>query len=114
MESQLELYNEIRSNTAKYHEVAPDGVESAYNALRDETYQDGALSLKVKRLIALGIALRAGCTPCILHHTKLAVEAGASKKEITEAVSVAAAMSGSTALGWSWRVYSLLDELGRP
>jgi len=111
MESQLELYNEIRTYTAKYHEEAPSSVEDAYIALRDETYKDGVLSHKVKRLIALGIALRAGCTACILHQTKLAVEAGASKDEITEAVSVAVAMSGSTALGWSWRVFRLLEEL---
>ncbi len=112
MESQLELYNDsIRANTAKYHQSAPPGMEAAYNALRDEAYKDGALSHKVKRLIALGIALRAGCTACILHQTKLAAEAGATREEVTEAVSVAVAMSGSTALGWSWRVYSLLDEL---
>jgi len=111
MESQLELYNDIRRYTGKYHEEAPPGVEDAYIALRDETYKDGALSHKVKRLIALGIALRAGCTACILHQTKLAVEAGAAKDEITEAVSVAVAVSGSTALGWSWRVFRLLEEL---
>jgi len=111
MESQLELYDDIIKYTAKYHEETPPGMEDAYNALRDETYKDGALSHKIKRLIALGISLRAGCTPCILHQTKLAVEAGASRREVTEAVSVAIAVSGSTAHGWSWRVFGLLEEL---
>ena len=110
MESQLELYGDITKYTLMYEEALP-GMMGAYTALRDETYKDGALSHKVKRLIALGIALRAGCTGCILHQTKVAVEAGASKAEVMEAVSVAVAMSGSTALGWSWRVVKLLDEL---
>lgn len=108
MESQLELYENIRKYTAK---VLPDDTRSAYNTLRDEAYKDGALNHKVKRLIALGIALRAGCTGCILHQTKLAVEAGATKDEVMEAVSVAVAVAGSTALGWSWRVGKLLEEL---
>jgi len=111
MESQLELYSDIRKYTPRYEEPLPSTM-AAYRALSDEVYKDGALSHKVKRLIALGIALRAGCTACILHQTKLAVEAGASKAEVTEAVSVAIAMSGSTALGWSWRVVKLLEELG--
>ncbi|HEY92756.1 MAG TPA: carboxymuconolactone decarboxylase family protein [Dehalococcoidia bacterium] len=108
MENQLELYSNIRKYTA---EALPNTRE-AYNSLRDKTYEDGALSHKVKRLIALGIALRAGCTACILHQTKLAVEAGATKAEVLEAVVVAVAISGSTALGWSWRVPKLLEELG--
>ena len=113
MESQLELLDDVTKYTTGYcEEVLPD-VMGAYTALRDEVYKDGAVSHKVKRLIALGIALRAGCTACILWQTKMAVEAGASKEEVMEAVSVAVAMSGSTALGWSWRVGKLLEELGK-
>ena len=112
MESQLELLGDIQNYTNRcYEEVLPD-VMSAYTSLRDGIYQDGALSHKSKRLIALGISLRASCTACILHQTKQAVEAGASKMEVMEALTVAVAMSGSTALGWSWRVNKLLEELG--
>ena len=35
------------------------------------------------------------------------------KEEITEAVAVAVAMSGSTAVGWAWRVFKLLEEMGK-
>ena len=70
------------------------------------------MSHKVKRLIALGIAFRAGCTACILHQTNLAVEAGASKAEVLEAVEVAVAISGSSVLGWAWGVPRLLKEMG--
>ena len=112
MENQIELLDTITRYAVESKEETVPLEMSAYRTLRDEVYQDGALEHKTKRLIALGIALRAGCTACILFQTKMAVEAGASKKEIMETVMVAVAMSGSTALGWSWRVNKLLEEMG--
>ena len=113
MESQLELLENITKYTTGYCQEALPDVMDAYTSLRDEVYKDSVLSHKIKRLIALGIALRAGCTACILWQTKMAIEAGASKEEVMETISIAVAMSGSTALGWSWRVSRLLEELGK-
>ena len=112
MESQLELFDEIVKCTTEFQRELPS-VMAAKNAFGNEVYKDGVLSLKVKRLIALGIALRAGCPPCILAQTKFAVEAGATKTEVVEAVSVAAAMGGTSTSSHSWRVYKLLKELGK-
>ena len=111
MESQLELYKDIMKYRPRYEEALPDMMEP-YTALRDEVYKDSILSHKVKRLIGVGIAVWSGCTPCILFQTRSAVAAGATRAEVMEAVSVAVAMGGSTALGWSWRVIKLLEELG--
>jgi len=86
---------------------------AAHAAFRGEVYRDGALSHKVKRLIALAVPLRVGCTKCIIAQTKFAVEAGATKAEVLEAVSVAIYMGGSPAIGWSWRVVEVLEELGK-
>ena len=112
MENQLELLDDIRECTTKFRQELPETM-AAHDAFRDEVYKDGALSHKVKRLIALGIALRAGCTACIMYQTKVAVEAGATKAEVLEAVSVAVAMGGTPAIGWSWRVVKILEELGK-
>ena len=79
----------------------------------DEVYKDGALSAKVKRLMALGIALRAQCVNCIVAQTIRALEAGATKEEILETTSVNMAMSGTTGIAESLRVLKLLDELGK-
>jgi len=112
MESQLELLDEIRKCTTKVRQELPDAM-AAKDTFNDEVYKDGALSHKVKRLMALAVALRAGCTGCIIYQTKMAVEAGASKVEVLEAVSVAIAMGGTPASGWSWRVVKTLEELGK-
>ena len=112
MESQFELYDETGKYKDELQQELP-GVMAAHNAFRGEVYKDGALSHKFKRLIALAVALRAGCTRCIIAQTKLAVEAGATKAEVLEAVSVAIYMGGSPAMGWSWRVVKVLEELGK-
>jgi AhpD family alkylhydroperoxidase len=86
---------------------------AAKNALTDEAFREGALSTRIKRLMALVVALRIGCTICIVGQTKLALDAGATTDEIMEAISVATAMGGSPALAESGRVIKLLEELGK-
>ncbi len=78
-----------------------------------EVYKEGALSTKVKRLMALGIALRACCDNCILGQTTRALEAGATKEEIMETISVNMAMSGTTGIAEGMKVIKLLDELNK-
>ena len=112
MESQLGLYDEIVEYREKVEEELPD-VMTKHAAFRDEVYKDGALSSKNKRLIALGIALRCGCTGCLIAQTKKAVEAGATRAEVLEAVSVGIVMGGTPAMGWMWRVVKTLEEMGK-
>ena len=112
MENQLELFDETAKWWVKTQEVLPS-VTAARTAFSDEVYKGGALSVKIKRLIALGVALHAECTRCIIGQTNRAVEAGASKEEVLEAVLVANAMGGSTTGAESWRVVKVLEELGK-
>ncbi len=63
--------------------------------------------------MALGIALRAECVNCIVSQTIRALDAGASKQEMLETISVNMSMSGTTGIGESLRVLKLLDELGK-
>jgi AhpD family alkylhydroperoxidase len=112
MESQVKLNNDRLELLGKLKQALPEIVDAEWRVL-DIVYQDGALSGRIKRLIALGIALRAGCTNCILAQTKQALDAGASTGEILEVVAVELAMSGTTGVAESLRVIRLLDELGK-
>jgi len=87
-------------------------VGAAHAAFTNEVYKDGALSGKVKRLIALAVALRAWCTSCMTYQIKSAVEAGATKAEILEATSVGFVMGGAPANAWMCSVVKTLEELG--
>lgn len=110
-EKQLEFYKNYMKYGDKRAQALPD-VTTAFDALREAVYQDGALSRKVKRLIAMAVALGLGCTPCIIGQTKLAVEAGATKEEVLEAAAVLLAIHGTTGYSESWRVIKVLEELG--
>ncbi|MFH1382842.1 MAG: carboxymuconolactone decarboxylase family protein [Chloroflexota bacterium] len=111
MESQLEYYTE----TGKYRDRFDQGLPAmaAYTAFRKEAYKDGALSQKVKRLMALAIGLQAGCTRCVQGQTRDAVEAGATKAEVLEAVAIAVVMGGTAVSAETWRVVKMLEELGK-
>lgn len=112
MESQLDIFNEYLKQRDQNQQLMP-GLIAAKNALTDEAYKEGALSSKVKRLMGLAVGLRVGCTLCILGQTKLALDAGATKDEVLETLSVATAMGGTPALAESNKVIKLLEELGK-
>ncbi len=112
MESQVKLNNDRVELLDRLRQIAPELVDAEWRVL-DIVYRNGALSSRVKRLIALRIALRAGCTNCILAQTKQALDAGASKEEILEVIAVDVAMSGTTGVAESLRVIRLLNELGK-
>jgi len=112
MESQVKLNEERQALLKKFTESLPDLMASR-RPVNDVVYRDGALSVKIKRLMALVLALGTGCTNCILAQTGNAIEAGATREEILETLSVAVSMRGNTGVAESLRVIKLLDELGK-
>ena len=112
MKSQLEFYAATGKSRDEFDQGLP-GAMDAYTAFRKQVYKDGALSHKTKRLIALALGLQSGCIRCIIGQTRDAVEAGATKAEVLEAVSVAIVMGGTAASALSWRVVEVLKELGK-
>jgi AhpD family alkylhydroperoxidase len=112
MESQLELEKNRVKQRDNFAQLLP-GVWGPVRGLSAEVYKDGALTCKVKRLMALAIALGAGCRNCVLSQTMFALENGATKDEILETISVVVSMRGTTGVGESLRVIQLLEELGK-
>jgi AhpD family alkylhydroperoxidase len=112
MDNQLQYYSETGKYRDRFDEGLPEAMK-AYATFRKLVYQDGTLSLKMKRLIALACGLQGGCTRCIQGQTKDAVAAGADKEEILEAVSVATVMGGTAVSAETWRVVKVLEELGK-
>lgn len=111
MESQEKLRSEISRQWGLYRQCLPK-VARAYDELPAEVYKDGALSGKVKRLMALSGALVHGCRACILFQTEKALDEGATAEEILEACSVAVSLGGTMGSGETVRVVQFLDEKG--
>jgi AhpD family alkylhydroperoxidase len=75
----------------KLDENAPD-VMKAFWAFNAELFQDGAIDVLHKQLMAVAVALTTQCPYCIEIHMKDARRAGATDTMLTEAAMVAAAM----------------------
>ena len=71
---------------------------------------DGALSLKEKELIVVGISVAMRCDTCIVVHLVKALAAGATRAEILEACGVAIAMGGGPVMACVPVVVKYLEE----
>src|SRR5262245_27718212 len=78
-------------------ELAPEPM-TAFDALNAAVFKDGALTVKVKELIAVAVAVTTQCPYCIDAHVKKAKAAGATESELTEATMVAAALRAGGAV----------------
>jgi len=78
-------------------ELAPDAM-NAFNAFNAAIFKEGALSVKVKELIAVAVALTTQCPYCIEIHAKHAKAAGCSEAELAEVTMVAAALRAGGAV----------------
>ena len=84
----------------KLRELKPD-VFQAFVDFDKKAFAEGALSVKVKELIAVATAHVTQCPYCIDVHTKRAVAAGATETEIAETAFVAMAMRAGGAFAHS-------------
>lgn len=72
---------------------------SSFGVLKRYTVEDdGALPSKMKRLIALALAVANGCEGCMALYVKGSLDAGATKDEIIEACFVSVLMAGGPAV----------------
>lgn len=90
-------------------ELAPE-TDAAFRAFSKQVFADGALPAKTKQIIAVALAHVTQCPYCIRGHTKAALKAGATPKELMEAIWVAAEMRAGGAFA---HATIALDEIER-
>jgi len=91
-----EFFEKFKNDSAKMNGLIPEAV-GGFMGMFSKIMKDGALGLKEKELVALGIAVAQPCTPCIRLHVQKCLAAGATKEQILEAASVAMMMGGGPA-----------------
>ena len=91
---------------------ALDPVGFAGFAALDKTVgrADGTIPQKYRELIALGVALTTQCPYCLDVHSAAAKKAGATREEIAETVTVAAALRAGAALTHGLLALKLYDN----
>lgn len=94
---------ELIARVGDFAKLSP-GAVSGLAAIENSAVKSGLLGAKMHELIALAVAVTTRCDGCITVHTKKAVEAGATREEIAEALSVAMALNAGAALTYTARV----------
>lgn len=91
-----EMAEKRREANRRFHALESK-VYEAFVQMEKVTYADGALSKREKELIAVGISVQTNCESCMQWHVEQAVAAGASLRQVLEAVEVAIEMGGGPA-----------------
>ena len=91
--------------------LAPDTTE-AFRAFNRKVFSEGALSARMKQVIAVAVAHVTQCPYCIRGHTRAAARHGASAEEIMEAVWVASEMRAGAAFAHSAIALEALGDAG--
>ena len=92
------MYDMANLKKMKAMSEAAPGVMAAFKTFDAAAFAEGALSVKVKELIAVAVAVTTQCPYCIEIHAKRAKTAGATEAELTEATMVAAAIRAGGAV----------------
>jgi AhpD family alkylhydroperoxidase len=105
-----EVIGELRQPARDLREQIPE-VINAYAAMQRAALADGALSAKVKELIALAIAVTRECDGCIGAHARGAARQNATEAEVAEAMGVTIMMNGGPATVWGPRALAAFREV---
>ena len=95
-----ESLNDLQEGLAALGKADSERMQ-AFGGFIQAALKPGALDLKTKELISLGISLYTFCEYCIVHHTNGALNAGATREELIETAFVAASMGGGPVVAYS-------------
>src|SRR5512143_123931 len=88
-----ELRQHLEDRLTQFGREMP-GPMSGFTRLHKKAVEDGALSAKVKEMMALAISIVVGCEGCIAYHVHDALKAGATRPELLETIAVGLLMGG--------------------
>jgi len=104
-----EVVTELKEPTKSLRTASPD-VWNGFGQMHQAAVADGALSARVKELMALAIAVVKQCDGCIAYHAKAAVARGATADEAADALGVALLMDGGPASIYAPRAWAAFQE----
>lgn len=102
-----------RDLVQKRRDLTP-GTHAAFEAFSREVFSEGALSGKMKQIIAVAVAHVTQCPYCVKGHTKATRRSGATQEELMEAIWVAAEMRAGGAYAHSALAIAAFEEQPEP
>lgn len=104
------FFERWRQDSVQMKEQAPN-ITRSFSALFQALMSEGALSVREKELIALGIGIALRCGACINLHVDKCLKAGATREQIIEAAGVAVMMQGGPSYTYLPEVLHALEQL---
>ena len=105
-----DLIDDLNAAIARLREGAPEPMRG-FSQLAREALKPGALDVKTKELIAMGIAIATRCDGCIGFHAKAAIKAGARREELLETLSMAIYMGAGPSMIYAAEALRAFDEI---
>jgi len=99
--------NDNTPKTPWYAKQSPK-LGSAYLHFRNVTNRETVLDPKTRELLMVALANVLRCPHCVEDHIGRALETGATKHEITEALLISAFEAAGTSLSWRKEVFEKL------
>jgi len=107
--SYQEIADRVVSGANALGEAHPEAMQ-AFGALGKAAYAQGALSPGHKELIALAIAVTVRCDGCVGYHARAALQRGATRAEVVEALGVAVQMGGVPSMVYAGEALAAFDS----
>ena len=94
---------------AKLKKEMPD-LMNGFNMLAQAATKEGALSKKVKELIALALGIAGHCDGCIGFHIQTLIKLGMTREELLETLAMAVYMGGGPSLMYAADALRAFEE----
>jgi len=102
--------DEIKALMRTLRDDTPN-VMKAFSGLAQAALAPQALDAKTKELIALGISVAIRCDDCIGFHVKAALDHGATRAEVTEALGMAIYMGAGPSVMYATHALEAYEQL---
>ncbi len=101
--------HELDERVRELRAASPDALK-AFSQLVKAARTTGELDTKTKELMALAISICTRCDGCIAFHARGAHDAGATRADVLETISVAIEMGGGPAMVYATEALEAFDQ----
>jgi len=101
--------SQVKAGVGELGKLSP-GTVQGYVGLSAAGQKTNLLGAKTRELIALAVAVTVRCDGCIAIHTEAALQQGATREEIAEALGVAITVNAGAALVYSVRTLDAVAQ----
>ncbi len=113
MTDYVEYHKHLEERLAQLGHELP-GPMTGFARLHRKAVEDGALSARIKELMALAVSIAVHCEGCIAYHVHDAAAAGATRQELLETIGVAVMMGGGPALMYAANALDAVEQFMAP